>query len=212
MNILQDLVIKELEYTQARQKLFNGFIDRVSLIQEGLHNPEQRGTCLRLIEYLHHEEREKLFNDLLELSSVAHSDLELCYQVILSFPDDWLLENIEERAEQLLIDATYEEYRCLLELYSKIDHNLTQRLASRAIQQDNLDIIEAGEDFQKTINFSTQEIAFNRIQEILTDPLLDALLINKRSNSPNRAPLYKIMGVSKRIRKMFQRSEVNKHS
>jgi hypothetical protein len=171
MNALQDLVKSEYEYTQARQKLFNGSIDRVTLIQKGLHNPEQRGTCLRLIEYLQHQEREKLFNDLLELSSVAHSDLELCYQVLLTFPDDWLLENIEERAERLLINGTYEEYRCLLELYSRIDYDLTQRLASRAIQQDDLDIVEAGKDFQLDGSLEIEEIEINIIQKKLIEKL-----------------------------------------
>jgi hypothetical protein len=198
MNALQDLVKSEYEYTQARQKLFNSSIDRVSMIQKGLHNPEQRGTCLRLIEYLQHEEREYLFNDLLELSSVAHSDLELCYQVILTFPDDWLLENIEERAEPLLINGSYEEYRCLLELYNKIDHNLTQRLASRAIQQNDLDIIEAGEDFQEAINLRTQET------------LLEASVKNEKGNSTNKTPFFKIVGVSRqRSRITIQRSQPN---
>jgi hypothetical protein len=199
MNILQDLVKSEYEYTKARQKLFNSSIDRVSVIQKGLHNPEQRGTCLRLIEYLKHEEREYLFNDLLELSSVAHSDLELCYQVILTFPYDWLLGNIEERTERLLINGSYEEYRCLLELYSKIDYNLTQRLASRAIQQNDLDIIEAGEDFQEAINLRTQEIAVNSNQETLSEKLLK----NTNGDSTNRTPSYKIVGNRKQGRKMI---------
>jgi hypothetical protein len=152
MNVLQDVVRSEYEYTEARQKLLSSEVERVDLIQRGLHNPEQRGSCLRLIEYLSLEEREYLFSDLLELSSVAHADLQLCHQVVLMYPHDWLLEHIEEMAERLLENGSYEEYRCLLELYIRIDNDLTQRLIDRALQQDDLDIIEAGEDFQKLLS------------------------------------------------------------
>ena len=65
-----------------------------------------------------------------------------------SFPKMWLLENIEKSAEPLLQDGTDEEYRRLLELYIDIDRELTQRLARRALQHDEPDIHEVGEDFQ----------------------------------------------------------------
>ena len=51
-------------------------------------------------------------------------------------------------AEPLLQDGTDEEYRRLLELYIDIDRELTQRLAGRALQHDEPDIHEVGEDFQ----------------------------------------------------------------
>jgi hypothetical protein len=197
---LWDLLVKsEKRYFITRKKfLDNKSIDRTNLIQKALHNPDQRGTCLQVMEHLTTDERKYLFSDLLDLSSVAHADLKLCHQVVLSYPHDWLLENIEERAEPLLINGSYEEYRCLLELYSRIDRNLAQRLASRAIQQDDLDIIEAGEDFREAINLRTQET------------LLEASLKNEKGNSTNKTPFFKIVGVSRqRSRTTIQRSQPN---
>ncbi len=52
MNILNDLVESECNFTQIRQKLFSNLDERFALIHSGLHNPSQRGTCLRLLEFL----------------------------------------------------------------------------------------------------------------------------------------------------------------
>ncbi|MEW6494803.1 MAG: hypothetical protein AB1589_20135 [Cyanobacteriota bacterium] len=139
---------REIAYIQARQDFLKNCTGRVGLIKKALHNPTERGTALRLIEYLNLEECQSLFDDLVDLASVSHSDIELCRKVILSLPKTWLLANIEKSAEPLLQDGTDEEYRRLLELYIDIDRELTQRLAIRALQQDDPDIREVGEDFQ----------------------------------------------------------------
>lgn len=143
------LVERETAYIQTRQDFLNDCTDRIALIKKALHNPTERGTALRLIEYLKLEERQSLFDDLVDLASVSHSDIELCRKAILLLPKTWLLANIEKSAEPLLQNGTDEEYRRLLELYIDIDRELTQRLAIRALQHDYLDIHEAGEDFQK---------------------------------------------------------------
>ncbi|MBE9128344.1 MULTISPECIES: hypothetical protein [unclassified Coleofasciculus] len=139
---------KQIAYIQARQDFLNNCPDRVGLIKKALHNPSERGTALRLIKSLNLEERQGLFDDLVDLASVSHSDIELCRKVILSLPKKWLLANIENSAEPLLQDGTDEEYRRLLELYIDIDRKLAQRLAQRAVQHEDLDIREVGEDFQ----------------------------------------------------------------
>jgi len=158
MNILQDLVKSEYDFTEIRKRLLNNSDERVELIKSGLHDPSQRGTCLRLLKFLNPQERESLFNDLLELASLAHADIELCHEIILTFPVNWLLENIEKSAEPILNNATYEEYRCLLQLYFRIDHDLVQRLIDRALQQDDLDIIEAGGDFHEAVNLAANKV------------------------------------------------------
>lgn len=139
---------KEIAYIQARQNFIKNCTDRIGLIKKALHNPTERGTALRLIEYLKLEERQSLFDDLVDLASVAHSDIELCRKAILSLPKMWVLANLEKSAEPLLQDGTDEEYRRLLELYIEIDREVTQRLALRALQHDDPDIHEVGEDFQ----------------------------------------------------------------
>ncbi|MCA1995148.1 MAG: hypothetical protein LDL41_24330 [Coleofasciculus sp. S288] len=139
---------KEIAYIQARQNFLNNCTDRIELIKKALHNPTQRGTALRLIVYLKIEELQSLFDALVDLASVSHSDIELCRKAILSLPKTWVLANIEKTAEPLLQDGTDEEYRRLLELYIDIDRELAQRLALRALQHDDPDIREVGEDFQ----------------------------------------------------------------
>ncbi|HEY9650961.1 MAG TPA: hypothetical protein V6C95_09880 [Coleofasciculaceae cyanobacterium] len=138
----------EIAYIQARQDFLNNCNDRIGLFKKALNNPSERGTALRLLEYLNLEERQSLFDELIDLASVSHSDIELCRKAILALPTNWLLANIEKSAEPLLEDGTDEEYRRLLELYIDIDRDLTQKLAIRALQHDDPDIREVGEDFQ----------------------------------------------------------------
>jgi hypothetical protein len=139
---------QETAYIQSRQDFLNNCPHRIGLIKKALHNPAERGTALRLIEYLKLEEHQSLFDDLVDLASVSHSDIELCRKAILSLPKTWVLANIEKSAEPLLQDGTDEEYRRLLELYLDIDRELAQRLAIRALQHDDPDTREVGEDFQ----------------------------------------------------------------
>lgn len=148
IELWQKVFDQETAYIQSRQDFLNNCFDRIGLIKKALHNPSERGTALRLIEYLKLEERQSLFDDLIDLASVSQSDIELCRKVILSLPKNWLLANIEKSAEPLLQDGTDEEYRRLLELYLDIDRELTKRLAHRAVEHDDPDIREVGEEFQ----------------------------------------------------------------
>lgn len=154
--IWRNLVERELAFIQSRQGFISDCRNRVTLIKKGLHNPIERGTALRVIEYLEVEERQCLLDDILQLASVGHSDIEGCRKAILSLPKTWLLENIERSAKPLLKDGTDEEYRRLLELYIEIDRELTETLVRRALQHEDQDIREVGEDFQ---NYLKNEIA-----------------------------------------------------
>jgi hypothetical protein len=144
IELWQKVFNQETAYIQARQDFLNNYPDRIGFIKKALHNPTERGTALRLIEYLKLEERQSLF----DLASVSQSDIELCRKAILSLPKNWLLANIEKRAEPLLQDGTDEEYRRLLELYLDIDRELAKRLAQKAVEHDDPDIREVGKDFQ----------------------------------------------------------------
>jgi hypothetical protein len=148
IELWQKVFDQETAYIKARQDFLNNSPDRIGFIKKALHNPTERGTALRLIEYLKLEERQNLFDDLLDLASVSQSDIELCRKAILSLPKNWLLANIEKSAELLLQNGTDEEYRRLLELYLDIDRELVKRLAQRAVEHDDPDIREVGEDFQ----------------------------------------------------------------
>ena len=146
-SIWRNLVDTEIAYIQNRQDFLQGCHNRIEPIKAALENPAERGTALRLIEYLTIEERQSLLSELVDLATVGHSDIELCRQAILSVPKNWLLAHIENFAEPLLQHGTDEEYRRLLELYVELDWELTQRLAKRALEHQDPDIREAGQDF-----------------------------------------------------------------
>ncbi|OKH40537.1 hypothetical protein NIES2119_02695 [[Phormidium ambiguum] IAM M-71] len=148
MELWRKLFESEIIYIQNRQEFLNHSTNRVATIEKALHNPAERGTALRLIEYCTTEECQSLFDDLVILASVSHADIELARKAILSLPKTWLLANIENSAELLLKDGTDEEYRRLLELYIHIDEGLTQKLVNQALNHPDPDIQEVGSDFQ----------------------------------------------------------------
>ncbi|HAJ58414.1 MAG TPA: hypothetical protein DCP31_03385, partial [Cyanobacteria bacterium UBA8543] len=127
----------EMDFFAVRWELLSSCTDKKSVIKQAFNNPSDRSSALELLLYLDIKERLPFFDDLVSLASVNHSDIELVWKVILSLPKDFLLANIEKSAETVLSNATqdaYVEYRCLLELYFKIDPHLTYRLAQRALQ------------------------------------------------------------------------------
>ncbi|ELR99403.1 hypothetical protein [Gloeocapsa sp. PCC 73106] len=140
-----------------RQKFLTQSGDRLSILKEALHNPSERVTALQLCLYLTEAERQTLFDELVRLASVGHSDIELVRQTILSLPHSWLSTHIEAVAESLLEEGTDEEYRRLLELYINIDNHLAKRLIKRALQHQDPEIQEVGEDFEKHYNFNAQD-------------------------------------------------------
>jgi hypothetical protein len=145
-DIWHQLIDKEKAYLQTRQNFLN-CSSKVEMLRKALQNPSERVTALEILDYLASEERQSLFDDLIKLASVGHSDIELVRNAILSLDKSWLLEHIENQAESVLINATDEEYRRLLELYMQIDDGLTQRLIEKALRHSDLDIKEVGEDF-----------------------------------------------------------------
>jgi aminoglycoside phosphotransferase family enzyme len=120
LTLWQELVNQAHAYQQANQAFFQNCQDRLAIIKKALHHPTQRKVALDFCCYLTLEERQSLLDDLVELASVGHSDIEQVRQIILSLPQNWLLNNIENSANQVLEKATDEEYRRLLELYVKI--------------------------------------------------------------------------------------------
>lgn len=144
----QEFVNQANAYDQSRQVFFQHCQDRIKIIREALYNPSHRRVALLFFEYLNETERQDLFDDLIDLASVGHSDIELVRKVILSFPKNYVLAQIESSAEIFLENGTDEEYRRLLELYLEIDISLVRRLIDRALKSSDSDIYEVGEDFQ----------------------------------------------------------------
>jgi hypothetical protein len=143
----QQVVDRNQDLASSRQRFLAHNDERVEILRKALQNPSERETALQLYPYLTKEEKRKLFEDLVELASVGHSDIELVRKCLLSLSRPWLKPRIEEVAEPILQRGSDEEYRRLLELYRSIDKTLVERLARRAIEHPDRDIQEAGEDF-----------------------------------------------------------------
>ncbi|MBF2066601.1 MAG: hypothetical protein IGS39_19595 [Calothrix sp. C42_A2020_038] len=141
------LIDQEKAYLETRKNFLNS-PSRVELIRLALQNPLERATALKVINYLTNTERQSLFNELIKLASVGHSDIQLVRDVILSFDKIWLLDNIETQAEFVLNNGTDEEYRRLLELYIQLDTQLARKLVAKALQHPDIDIQEVGTDFE----------------------------------------------------------------
>jgi hypothetical protein len=159
MELWRNFFESEITYIQTRQEFLNHSTNRVEIITKALHSPNERGTALRLLEYLTIEERQIFFDDLVNLASVSHSDIEVVRKAILCFPKNWLLANIENSAEPLIKDGTDEEYRRLLELYIHIDEGLTQKLVSQALNHPDPHIQEVGSDFQRYMRKSDRSFS-----------------------------------------------------
>lgn len=146
-DLWHQLIDQEKTYLSIRKNFLNS-PSKIELIRKALQNPLERTTALKIINYLTQDERQSLFNELIKLASVGHSDIELVRHAIVSFDKNWLLENIENQVESVLENGTDEEYRRLLELYIQIDDKLTHLLAQKALQHPEIDIQEVGADFQ----------------------------------------------------------------
>jgi|GEM_PF-3971401 len=70
----------------------------MQFIRKALEKPLERTTALKVISYLTNEESQNLFDVLIKLAGVGHSNIELVRQAILLFDKGWLLDNIESHA------------------------------------------------------------------------------------------------------------------
>ncbi|HLO89282.1 MAG TPA: hypothetical protein VK203_30340 [Nostocaceae cyanobacterium] len=159
LTLWEKLYQAEMDFHTARWEFLKKCNDRELVMRKALKSPSDRDTALDLLLYLDVEKRLPFFNDLVDLASVDHASVDRVWQVILSLPKDFLLANIEKSVEPVLNNAVqdaYVEYRCLLQLYSQIDSDLTYRLAQRALQHEDADVIEAGEDYMEWLEKNKQ--------------------------------------------------------
>lgn len=147
IQLWNELHNSEADFYRSRIAFFKECKDKISVIRWALDKPSHRGTALRIIPLLVVERRFEVFDELVTLASVGHSDIALCRNIILNLPRELVISRIENSVEPLLLHATDEEYRRILELYILIDKEIARRLAERALQSSDIDIIEVGEDF-----------------------------------------------------------------
>src|ERR1051325_7594899 len=138
-------------FSLSLMEFFSEGIDRVAILRRALRVGE-RATALYVAPHMSAHELLQLFEEWVFLASFSHGGIQRVREIILSLPRDWVLGNVEAVAEPLLRDGTDDEYRRLLELYLDLDHDLTSKLARRALSNADEDIREAGRDFLQLLN------------------------------------------------------------
>lgn len=144
--IWRRLVESQKEFSLASQVFLRGDVNRVLLMKQALYS-QDNATAFYFLPYLKQEELMELFDVLIPLASTGHGNVGRVREAILSLPHEWVIKNIEQLAEPLLAEGTYDEYRRFLELYCELDKGLALKLARRAAQHLDYDIKEAGEDY-----------------------------------------------------------------
>lgn len=168
-DLWQRVVSNEWEFIESRIRFMKDCDNKVivSLVRRALHTPNERRTALKLIPYLTNGKQQFLINDLIEVASLNHSDIQLCREVILGLPRGWLLDNIKGSLDKVLSNSLSEEYRRLLELCELIDIHLTKSLIEQALGHQDSQVRQVGEDFQK----SKRKEYSNKLREVLTHML-----------------------------------------
>jgi hypothetical protein len=142
-------------YITARRDVVQQSNDLNILAKSSFNNLDERGAFVDILKYLTADQKIEIFDTLLTIGSNVHGHTTYFHECILSIPKQWLLENIETKAERLLKHGTYEEYRAIYEIYRQLDRDLVARLAHRASLSDDPDIKEAGDDMFEWLNSSS---------------------------------------------------------
>lgn len=145
----QRFVTAYQELSDATYNFQKEGINRVSLVKGALRQGShwEKLAAMYIAPYLQKDEIKELFDELLPLVTVGQGSLASVWEAVLSLPAEWLVTNIERVAEPILCQGDLEDYACLLALYSRIDPELTLRLARRAAQHSDFDIREQGNDY-----------------------------------------------------------------
>ncbi len=119
----------------------------VELIRRGFAKPGERVAAFKASEGLTLEEQQELLPELVAMASWSHGLLNDARSIILRLPRAYVIANIERAAEPILVKGEEEEYRNFLELYSKLDKDLTMKLAKRAAGHDDDEVCAVGREY-----------------------------------------------------------------
>jgi hypothetical protein len=144
---MKDLLFREFSsLIIIKDPLIDAFRQKLDSFEPGLSS-----NLNRIVE-LDPDSRRKVFEYILSAACVAQNPLniDLGRATIIAMPRSWVLENLEAAAEPLLSDEWC--YRRLLELCWKLDQELVQRLALRAVTDENAEIKELGRECLSQLN------------------------------------------------------------
>jgi hypothetical protein len=145
----ENLLEAEREFFRARRQVVKFGDSLFSLICRALQIPSERGTALRLLLVVDVTQRMLHFSELVRLASIGHADVDLCREVIRSIPDYWVESNLKVEILPILDGGGSEEYRRLAELLVELNSQLLNDLVEMALNSDDEDINEVGNDFRR---------------------------------------------------------------
>jgi hypothetical protein len=138
----------EREYFEARMRFFRSAKDPVGILRDALSRPAERGTALRVLAGMDERTIRALLPDLVLLASHVNRDLYAARGIIQRFERSWLRSELPRILDDILEDASDEEYRRLAELLRGMDEpDLLSRLTIRARTTDDPAIREVADDF-----------------------------------------------------------------
>lgn len=147
----RDLVVAYTSYASIlRDFLSLPQDERVTAMHRAISG-EDKIIAIAILPFLPAADKLKLFESLLILATKSHGLSASVQREILQLPKEWVIEHIETYIDTILSVGTYDEYRRALELYTKLDSDLTKRLAERAINHPDIDVQEAGHDFMSKL-------------------------------------------------------------
>ncbi len=149
-----DTVVKaDSDFVRTIQTVWPTADNELEFVKRGLSSVVARGAILRRLTWASNDLKQKVFDELVDLASIGHSDIGLCRTVIKSLPRLWLLRNISASIEKILLESEDEEtYRRLAELLYEIDNSLLRSLVEHARKSENIDIREIADDFDEKLN------------------------------------------------------------
>ncbi len=136
-------------YIQARGEFFRNtnIEERLEILRQKLSSREW--VALDIIQRMAIEQKKQFFDIFVEIASDTqeYSWANFSFELILSLPKEWLLENIERHVDPMLKNGTYDEYVSFLSLYANVDRDLTIKLAHRALEHDDPEVRKLGKDY-----------------------------------------------------------------
>ena len=140
----------------ALRSFLTEVVDRAGMVLRGMRGTGlEVTTALDMVAQLDVSERLELFDELVRLC-LSQKYGSHVRGLIAALPRDWVLDHIEGASGPLLQGGDPIDYRMMLELYLVLDAGLTMKLAMRAAAQQDVDTVEAGEDYIALLAVSTR--------------------------------------------------------
>lgn len=141
----QRVIDSHQHYSQSFHDFVTSRSDKIKVLRKALRGND-RHLALRTVPLLTVAEKKALLPEWVDLARAAHGPYQIAWNVIESLPRQWVLKRIEKQVNAILASDVETDYWMFLQLFSKLDLSLKQKLAQRAACHANSEIRELGEN------------------------------------------------------------------